>query len=82
MGLAVSPYNSTKMALIAKEICQGDRNKEGVGADGKELNPFQWARIQLNLPGTKNYDLGKSWIPKMRSNGRVACDIFSFLDDE
>jgi hypothetical protein len=70
------------MALIAKEICQGDQHKEGVGADGKEVNPFQWACIRLNLPGTKEYDPGKLWISKMRSDGRVACDIFSFVDDE
>lgn len=82
MGFTASPYNSIKMALIAKEIGQGDWHEEGVGADGKELNPFQWARIRLNLHGTKEYDPGKSWISKMRSNGRVACDIFSFMDDE
>ncbi len=45
MGFPASPYNSIKTALIAKEICQGDRHKEGVGADGKELNPFQWPCI-------------------------------------
>jgi hypothetical protein len=76
MGFAASPYNSIKMALIADKICRGDRHKEGVGADRKELNPFQWARIRLNLPGTKEYDPGKSWISKMCSDGRVAYDIF------
>jgi hypothetical protein len=82
MEFATSPYNSIKMVLIAKEICRGNRHKERLGSDGKELNPFQWARIRLNLPGTKGYDPGKSWISKMRSDGRVACDVFSFVDDE
>jgi hypothetical protein len=30
----------------------------GVGCDGKELNTFQWERVELNLPGTKEYDSG------------------------
>jgi hypothetical protein len=41
MGFAASPYNSIKMALVAEEICKGDRFETGVGCDGKELNPFQ-----------------------------------------
>ncbi len=55
MGFAASPYNSIKMAPIAEEICRGDCQEEGRGADGRELNPFQWKRIQLNLPGTEGY---------------------------
>ncbi len=58
MGFAASPYNSIKTALVAKEVCRGDRLETGgVGLDGKELNPFQWERVELNLPGTKEYDL-------------------------
>jgi hypothetical protein len=38
MGFAASPYNSIKMALVAEEVCKGDRFKTGVGCDGKELN--------------------------------------------
>ncbi len=30
MGVAASPYNSIKMALVAKEICRGDRHEEGL----------------------------------------------------
>jgi hypothetical protein len=56
MGFAASPYNSIKMAIIAEEICREDRCKEGRCADGRELNPFQWKRIQLNLPGMERYD--------------------------
>jgi hypothetical protein len=41
MGFAASPYNSIKMAFVAKEICRGDRHKEGIGLDGRELNTFQ-----------------------------------------
>ncbi len=50
--------------------------------DGKELNPFQWNHIHLNLPGTKGYNPCLSWLSKIQLDGRVACDIFTFVDDE
>jgi len=54
-----------------------------VGVDGKELNPFQWNHVRLNLPGTKGYDPGTTcWISKQREDGRIACDVFTFVDDE
>ncbi len=45
MGFATSPYNSIKMVLVAEEVCQGNHSDEGLGLDGKQLNPFQWKRI-------------------------------------
>ena len=60
MGFAASPYNSIKMSLVAKEVCQGDHKEQGVGDNRKELNPFQWSKIQLNLPGLETYDPCKS----------------------
>jgi hypothetical protein len=57
MGFAVLPYNSIKMALVAKEVCKGNRFETGLGCDRKELNPFQWKCVKLNLPGTKDYNL-------------------------
>jgi hypothetical protein len=82
MGFVASPYNSIKMALVAKEICRGDRYEQGLGSDGKELNFFQWDMICLNLPGSKDFDPTKTWISKIRADGRVACDLFTFVDDE
>jgi hypothetical protein len=82
MGFAVSPYNSIKMSLIVGKICRGDWHEEGVGIDGKELNPFQWGRIRLNLPGTRDYNPCLSWISKMCADGRVACDVFEFVNNE
>ena len=81
MGFAALPYNSIKMALVAKEVCRGNRHKRGVGRDGKELNPFQWQLVCLNLPGTRAYDPCLAWISKIRSDGCVACNIFAFVDD-
>jgi hypothetical protein len=82
MGFATSPYNSIKMALVSEKICRGDRHEQGLGSDGKEWNPFQWDRIRSNLPGWKDYDPAKSWISKIRVDGRVVCDLFTFVDDE
>jgi hypothetical protein len=82
MGFVSSPYNSLKMALVAEEICRGDRHEQGLGSDGKELNPLMWERICLNLPGSKDYEPTKSWISKIRADGRVACDLFTFVADE
>ncbi len=82
MGLAASPYSSIRMALVAEEVCRGDRHEEGIGLDGKELNPFQWAHIKLNLPGTREYNPCTLWMTKVRADGRVACDVFLFVDNE
>jgi hypothetical protein len=82
MGFAASPYNSIKMALAVEEVCRGNRHKEGLGLDGRELNPFQWRQIRLNLLGTKDYNPCTSWLTKIWADGRVACDIFAFVDDE
>ena len=40
MGIKPSPYNSIKLALIAEEVCKGDRHETGVGADGRELTSY------------------------------------------
>jgi hypothetical protein len=50
--------------------------------DGKELNPFQWKSIRLNLPGTIGYNPSTTWISKRREDGQLACDVFTFIDDE
>lgn len=81
MGIKPSPYNSIKLALIAEEVCKGDRHETGVGADGRELNPFQWKSIRLNLPGP-GYDPSLSWVAKLREDSRLACELLTFVDDE
>jgi hypothetical protein len=56
MGFAALPYNSIKMARVAEEVCKANGIETGVGCDGKELNPFQWKRFKMNLPGIKDYN--------------------------
>ena len=47
-----------------------------------EFDPFQWETVRLNIPGGVSYDSRMSWINKMRHDGLIACDIFTFVDDE
>ncbi len=82
MGYVASPHNSIKMALVAKEVCKGNRCELGVGCDRKKLNPFQWRSIRLNLPGTKDYNPCISWITKRREDGKIACYVLTFVDNE
>jgi len=74
MGFKPSPYIAVKMTLIAEEVIRGDRHDEE--------NPFQWTTIRTNLPGSDDYDPRVSWISKIRKDGRVAADLFTFVDDE
>ena len=74
MGFRSSPYNSVKMYLIAEEIIRGDR------LDGE--NPFRWHRVDLNLPGSPDYDPSRAWISKRRVDSSLASDIVVFVDDK
>lgn len=74
MGFKPSPYISVKMTLIAEEVVRGDRHDLN--------NPFHWTTTRVNLPGSIDYDPSKSWISKIRADGRVAADLFSYVDDE
>ena len=74
MGFKPSPYISVKMTLIAEEVVRGDRHDVD--------NPFHWATTRVNLPGSTDYEVSKSWISKIRADGRVAADLFSYVEDE
>ena len=54
-----------------------------MGADGGETNLFQWNLMRLNMPGP-SYDVFLTWIAnaKLRKDGRMACNLFKFIDDE
>jgi hypothetical protein len=59
--------------LIAQEFILGN--------PADENNIFHWDRVRLNLPGDVDYDPCKSWFSKIRKDGRVAADIFIYVDD-
>lgn len=73
MGLRPSPYLCVKGMLLAKEIIMGDRTDLS--------NVFRWDHVLLNLPGMAGYDPGKPWVSKRRSDGTLAADLISFVDD-
>jgi hypothetical protein len=67
MGLRTSPYQAIQGILWAEELIMGDRLDEN--------NVFQWNQLQLNLPGSADYDPLKSWVRKLCSDGRLAADL-------
>ena len=73
MGFRPSPYNSICMFLIAEEVIRGDRHDPS--------NPLQWNCILLNLPGTRKYNPSIAWILKRRTDGSLASDFVTFVDD-
>jgi hypothetical protein len=73
MGLKPSPYASVKGALRAKQKMLGNRHDSG--------NPFQWEKVQLNMPGSDDYDPKIPWIAKVMKDGRLAADIHQYVDD-
>ena len=73
MGLKTSPYNAVQGSQRAKRIILGDPRDP--------LNPFHWATIKLNLPGTENYNPSEPWILKMRADGSPAAEIVQYVDD-
>jgi hypothetical protein len=59
---------------FAEEVIRGDRNDRD--------NVFRWDRVCLNLPGQPGYQSNVSWVSKVRDDdGRVAADLFVFVDD-
>jgi hypothetical protein len=74
MGLKSLPYQAVQAILVAKEVIRGDRT------DPK--NAFRWDIVQLNLPGSKEYDPRLPWVSKLRLNdGKLAANIFIYVDD-
>jgi hypothetical protein len=73
MGVKSSPYQAVSSLTVAEEVINGDRLKEA--------NIFEWVRVRLNLPGDLNYDPNVPWVSKVREDGRLAADLFTFVDD-
>jgi hypothetical protein len=57
----------------AKEFIMGDPNDE--------QNVYHWKEVRLNLPGSSDYDPSLAWVAKVREDGRVAVDLFIYMDD-
>jgi hypothetical protein len=74
MGLRSSPYQAVQAMGVAEEVIRGDRKDPS--------NVFRWDEVVLNLPGDEDYDPSMPWVYKVRCNdGRIAADLFIFVDD-
>jgi hypothetical protein len=73
MGMKSSPYQAVLALTVAEEIIKGHRVDEA--------NVYQWARVRLNLPGDMEYNSNLPWVWKVREDGRIAADVFTFVDD-
>ena len=74
MGMKPSPYNAVRFYYWGEEFSRGNL---------RDLtNPFGYDSILLNLPGMSTYDATKPKLLKMNSsNGRVAGNVVTFVDD-
>ena len=73
MGITFSSYACVQVSLRLKWKILGDRYNPN--------NPYQWSRVELNIPGTPSYDQTKSWIMKIRIDGAIATDLYIYVDD-
>jgi hypothetical protein len=73
MGGTFSPNQTGQGMGHAKEMIRGDPNDC--------LNVFQWKEFRLNVPGVEEYDPYLYWVMKIRKGGRVAADLFIYMDD-
>jgi hypothetical protein len=73
MGVKSSTFQVVSALTVADEIIKGDR------LDPK--NEFHWERVRMNLPGDIDYDPSTIWVSKVRDDGKVASDLFTFVDD-
>ena len=68
MGLRDSPYRSLQWQVRLNYEVYGDRKDQ--------TNPYHWARVEFNLPGSKGYRSDLPWIMKLREDGHLAVEIF------
>jgi hypothetical protein len=75
MGLKPSPYVCIKGQLLATEVVMGDRKDP--------INPFRWAEVVLNLPGTPKYNPGlpRVWKAQDKNGARLAAALLQYVDD-
>ena len=74
MGLKSSPFQAVQRMLVVKEVILGNRRDPN--------NVFRWDEIRMSLSGSETYDPGFPWFSKIRlDNGRIAADLFIYVDD-
>ena len=46
-----------------------------------KAHPFHWSHVQLNLPGSLDYDPSLPWVAKRREDGSLASEFYIYVDD-
>jgi hypothetical protein len=52
-----------------------------IGDPSDTSSAFQWACVELNLPGSSNYNPSSPRVRKIRTDGLTAVDMVAFFDD-
>jgi hypothetical protein len=73
MDLRSSPYQTVQAMGVAEEFIRGDRRDP--------TNVYGWDNVKLNLPGSDDYNPNRPWVYKERLDGKIAADLFIFVDD-
>ena len=73
MGFRPSPYCTTRDMRRIDLFLRG-------AADNK-ANVFRWAKVVLNLPGKVNYTSTRPRVYRVREDGTMAADLFTYIDD-
>jgi hypothetical protein len=73
-GLRPSPYCAVQIMAWLDETVFGNHLDQD--------NVFRWDVIELKLPGMPTYSPSKPWVYKKRSSdGRIAADVLTYIDD-
>ena len=59
--------------MWALEVIFGDRRNAA--------NVFCFDRVELNLPGSLEYNPARPWVYKVRQDGVIAADAHCYVDD-
>ena len=73
MGLKDSPFRSIQWMIRLKFEAYGDKDDPN--------NPFQYDRVELNLPGSEGYRPDLPWVMKIRLDNHLASEVFVYVDD-
>jgi hypothetical protein len=73
MGATPSPYNAVLSFAWVEEIIRGNPSDDSM--------PFRWQKVELNLPGSKDYNPARPWVSKRRKDGRIVHGLVTFMDD-
>jgi hypothetical protein len=74
MGLKFLPFQACQAMGFAEEVIWENRRDT--------RNIFWWDQVQMNFPGSEQYDPTKPWVSKIWDDDKhIAADVVTFVDD-